>query len=171
MNPMVKKYIKVSITLGLIAGICALLIGMVNWLTVETIAKNKILKEQNGLKQIYEDGNPEEVQLEKEYQYIEKIWYVKDSQGEELGYVYKTSGKNAYGAISMLVGVEDGNLGQFILLEDTQTFASTLEDNYVSVYNAGEREYSDVSCGATYGAKLIRDMASEALEDYEGRVL
>ncbi len=85
--------------------------------------------------------------------------------------VDQTSGKNAYGAISMLVGVEDGNLGQFILLEDTQTFASTLEDNYVSVYNAGEREYSDVSCGATYGAKLIRDMASEALEDYEGRVL
>ena len=43
-----------------------------------------------------------------------------------------------------------------------QTYASTLVENYIDPVNNGEREISDTSCGATYGAKKIAEMINEA---------
>ena len=48
------------------------------------------------------------------------------------------------------------------IIVDEQTFASTLEDNYISTINDGSRNIEDVTCGATYGATLVRDMIKDA---------
>ena len=69
-----------------------------------------------------------------------------------------------YGKISLIIGFEAKNhtfIGLYTVVNE-QTYASTLEDNYLIPVNNDEREYSDVSCGATYGAKLVRDMVDEA---------
>ena len=47
-----------------------------------------------------------------------------------------------------------------------QSFASTLKKGYIDLIKDGKQTVDDVSvsCGATYGAKLVRDMVNEAKE-------
>ena len=89
---------------------------------------------------------------------------VKNNENESLGYAFKTTGSNMYGKISLLAGYAENNHG-FIglyLTVNEQTYASTLEDNYITQLNKGKIDVDDVECGATYGAKLVRDMINEA---------
>ena len=53
MNEMLKKYLKVSLTLGLIAGCSSLLIGMTNFVTKDRIIENAKKREEDGLKKVF----------------------------------------------------------------------------------------------------------------------
>ena len=87
---------------------------------------------------------------------------------------FRTTGSNSYGKISLLVGfnyyqIPGGEVCEYVfdsisVIVNEQTYASTLVDNYINPVNDNTRNYEDVSCGATYGAKLIRDMINEAKE-------
>ena len=81
------------------------------------------------------------------------------------GYAFRTTGSNMYGKISLLLGFEGtsyGFIGLYVIVNE-QTYASTLEEKYLEPVNAGG-DIDKVSCGATYGAKLVRDMINEAKE-------
>ena len=70
-----------------------------------------------------------------------------------------------YGKITLIVGMN--STYQFVKLSvvvNEQTYASTLVDNYINPLNDGSGNIDDVSCGATYGAKLVRDMVNEATD-------
>ena len=68
-----------------------------------------------------------------------------------------------YGKISLLIGFNlDNQFLSLSIITNEQTYASTLKDNYIDLLNKGERDLDDVSCGATYGAKLVRDMIKES---------
>ena len=173
------KYLKVSITLGSIAAGAALIIGLANFVTANRIEANKLSKEKAALKEIYNVDNTDIYQeLTKDdgvdyssFNYISKIY--KDTSVSTT-FIYVTSGKNSYGAISMLVGVSKDGPSNIVLTEDTETYKDTLEESYVANYNKSEEKlvaYADVTCGATYGAKLIKAMIDEAIIDYNGRVL
>lgn len=166
-----KKYVQVASTLGIIGGVAALLIGLTNFLTVDTIKKNEQKKVETGLSSVYKEATKFE-EGDKPFegtQYLVSYWKAYKDE-TELGYVYKTSGKNSYGTVSMLIGVYGaGSLGTISLLTNTETYAGTLEDNYVTPYNSGDTKdtaIDDVHCGATYGAKLIQAMAKEAKANY-----
>ena len=173
MNEMLKKYLKVSLTLGLIAGCSSLLIGMTNFVTKDRIIENAKKREEDGLKKVFasitkeEEVKFEEKTIEKEFAYIQNIWTTTLASGSEVGTIYKTSGKNAYGSVTLLIGFEKGKstLYQMITLENTETYGAKLQDNYIDEVNTGDREFSSVSCGATYGAKLCRAMVEECIED------
>lgn len=175
MNERVKKYIKVSATLGLIAGISALLVGLANAITADRILQNAAKKEANGLKEVYDNADAfSPIDVASDATYVVKIWSALDQGGQEVGYIYKTSGRNAYGTVTMLLGISgEAILGRIVLLENTETYGQTLEDNYVTPYNAEgadtAKAIDDVRCGATYGAKLIQSMAKEAQADYQAR--
>lgn len=160
-----KKYILTAVTLGSIAAVSALLIGLVNLATADTIKKNDANKIKDGLAQIYSGATfSEENKIDKgdKYKYLES-YYVATKDNSQAGYVFQTSGKNDYGSISMLVGISnDYTINKYYLISDEQSFATDLEDNYVNPFNNGQKEYDDVTCGATYGAKLIKAMAEEA---------
>ncbi len=166
MKDSVKRYLKVSLTLGLIAGCSALLIGVTNLITADRIQANKVKKEEDGLSNVFPDSDQEFVTLDFDtsFTYVEKIWSVKSGE-KDLGFIYKTSGKNSYGNVSLLLGFTEKKLANMIVLENTETYGSTLEENYIVPVNAGTRDYNDVSCGATYGAKLIQNMVEEASAD------
>lgn len=168
MKDTIKKYIKVSLTLGIIAGGSALLIGLTNAITKDKIILNSQEKENNGLKNVFADVEDEtfaEVELEKDYTYIEKIFTV-NVDNKQYGTIYKTSGKNAYGNISLLLGFNLSNeFTNMVVLENTETYGSTLEENYIDKVNSKQIEIEDVSCGATFGAKLIKNMVDEAKLD------
>ena len=169
-----------SIVLGSIAAASGLLIGVTNLITKDQIARNEKNKIQDGIAAIfkqnsikYEEFSLEEAGLKDEYKYVTTLYTVKDNGDNDLGVVLKTSGSNMYGKISLIAGY-DKDTQDFIslsLIINEQTYATTLVDNYINPLNDGDRDIDDVSCGATYGAKLVREMvyeAQKAAEKYWG---
>ncbi len=183
------KNFKIASILGGIALVCALLIALVNMLTANTIASNNEKKELETIQAIFEDydASKSEVQ-DASGTYIEKKIKAADSAGTTLGYLYTVAGKNAYGSISLMVAIVDDSVYQVEFLENNQSFASTvfnyLKTSYpssadtavhVGAYSTtdisikslskSDVENMDVSCGATYGATLIKNLVLAALND------
>ena len=71
----------------------------------------------------------------------------------------------------MLVGISsEFKLGRMSFLDLNQSYAQTLKDNYITPYmNSSNKEVAldNVSCGATFGAKLIQEMVLEAVANYK----
>ena len=163
--PNAKKYILTGVTLGSIAAVAAGLIAVTNLITAKKIKQNELDKVNAGIAEIY--GVDSKIKSEEDltsYQYAVHYYAIENSQSEFLGYAVKTSGSNMYGKISLIAGF-DASTHSFMslyMVSNEQTYASTLIDNYVTPLNNHERDLDDVSCGATYGAKLVRDMVNEA---------
>ncbi len=166
-----KHYIITSITLGAIAASSAVLIGLANMVTKDQIVKNEQAKVLKGITQIFGEGT--EISTEREASYGKYVKYQYDVTG---GHAFRTTGSNMYGKISLLVGFTGSN-GNYkyagvYMVTDEQTYASTLEDNYIPKINDTEDyESVDVHCGATYGATLVHDMIKEAKDYIESWII
>ena len=172
-----KHYIITSLTLGAVAAGSAALIGVTNLVTKDQIVKNEKNKINAGIMEIY--GKSATISQEfalDGYKYSEYAYTIKsDDSAEDVA--IRTTGSNMYGKISLIVGFrmmilpEKGTesleryvfVGLYIVTNE-QTYASTLEENYIDPLNDKDVQLDDVSCGATYGAKLVRDMVNEAQE-------
>ena len=158
--------------LAALCGVLGLVIAGGDMLTRDTIAKNKIQKEQNGLKKVFgENATYGEAKEIKNSPTLQKYWTV-EVENQEIGRVYATSNSNAYGTVSLLVGIgSDFSLGNIITLENTESYASTLEEKYLDVYASSsdkEAAVEQVKCGATFGATMCRDMIRAAQAHYQG---
>lgn len=171
--PNTKKYILTAITLGIIGAASAAIIGVTNMITRDKIAQNEIDKVNAGITEIFgqntailDEHTTEEVSLKGDYKYVTYLYDVKDEAGNNIGTAFKTSGSNMYGKITLLVGYlkEDITFSGVSIITNEQTYATTLVDNYINPLNDGSRNVDDVTCGATYGAKLVRDMVNEAYQ-------
>ena len=161
------KYVITSLTLGLIAASGAGLIGVTNLLTKDKIAENEAIATRNGLASIYGDDCDFSDAIEindSNYSYL--ICYYKASfNGDFIGNIYKTTGSNDYGKITALIGVNaDFTVEKISLIINEQTFATKFVSSWLNPFNNGERDLDDVSCGATYSAKLVNSMAHQAIE-------
>ena len=160
-----KHYILTSITLGAIAAASALLIGGSNLLTKERIKQNEQESIYKGIAYIFSDSAEilYDSEIENEsYKYVDHVYEIKVNDVDS-GYAFKTTGSNMYGKVSLIIGLNlEGEYLKMKVITDEQTYASTLEKKYITPLNDHERDIDDVSCGATYGAKLVRDMISEA---------
>ena len=165
-----KKYLITAITLGLIATGSALLIAGANMITRDKIAANEQKKINEGLASIYDvkvdslNSNLVELPKDKEFTYVSGSYYeVKNESNEPLGYAFKTNGSNSYGKISLIVGFNKDYVYRGLsVVTNEQSFASTLNKKYLDPLMEGNHDLEDVSCGATYGAKLVRDMVKDA---------
>lgn len=160
-----KHYILTSLTLGIIAASSALLIGASNMLTKNKITENEQNKINSGIAAIFGDSAKilKENTIENDdYKYVNYFYHI-GSEDKEAGTIYRTTGSNMYGKVSLLIGFSlENEFVSLSIITNEQTYASTLKDNYIDLLNKGERALDDVSCGATYGAKLVRDMINEA---------
>ena len=167
MSKNIKKYLLTSLTLGLIAGISAGLIALTNFISKDRIIKNEQANITKGIREIF--GDNADVKEEKELNgntYTVSLYEVVNKDSLPLGYAFKSEGSNMYGKIVLLSGFDEinHNFISLSLIKNEQTYATTLVDNYVKPLNNNEISVDNVSCGATYGAKLIRDMINEAEE-------
>ena len=163
-----KHYIITAVTLGAIAACSAALIGVTNLVTRNKIAQNELNRVQAGIIAIYGEGAAiKEEKNISDYKYTNYVYEI-ESDVNAPKFVFRTTGSNMYGKISMLVGLnQDVSNNEFSLVNvylvvNEQTYASTLEENYIDPLNDGSRDLYDVTCGATYGAKLVRDMVEDA---------
>lgn len=164
----IKKYILTSITLGIIAASGALLIAGANMITKDRIAENEQKSINSGIATLFGDGvKASEYDLEDDYKYITKCYEVRDNDNLITGYAFRTDGSNNYGKISLIIGYNIGvNYMGLSVVTNEQSFATTLKKGYIDLIKDGSQTVDDVSvsCGATYGAKLVRDMVNEAEE-------
>jgi len=160
-----KKYILTGVILGSIAAVAAGLIAVTNLLTEKKIAQNELDAINKGISSIYGDSSIQSEGKVEGHEYVTYYYAVdyKKSDLEMHGYAFKCEGSNMYGKVSLIAGFDgESNFMSLYLVKNEQTYASTLVDKYVVPLNEGKREVEDVSCGATYGAKLVRDMINEA---------
>ena len=165
-----KKYLITAITLGAIAMASGLLIAGTNLITKDRIAAYEQKKINEGLASIYDVDvktmKSETAELDKTFDYVSNAYYVvKDENDAPMGYAFKTKGTNSYGDISLIVGFNKDYVYKGVaVVTNGQSFASTLKKNYLDplVKDNKTVDEVDVSCGATYGAKLTRDMINSA---------
>ena len=171
MDKQVKHYLYVGAILAGIGILSAAIIVGTNFITKERIKQNEIAAKEKAMGEVFPDASfGEEVPIENVEYLVSYTDASKDNTS--IGSVYYTSGRNLYGSISMMVGIyENGSIGHISLVENTESYASTIEDNYVIPYNLdpSEEKLDDVKCGATYGAKLIKNMATAAQNHFKER--
>ena len=171
----IKKYLLTSIILGSIAMASGLLIAGTNMLTKDRIAAYEQKKINEGIASIYEVDvktmKSDTKELGKSFDYVSNAYYVvKDENDAPMGYAFKTKGTNSYGDISLIVGFNKDYIYKGVaVVTNGQSFASTLKKNYLDPLIKDHKTVDevDVSCGATYGAKLTKamiDSASSAAE-------
>ncbi|MBR6071445.1 MAG: hypothetical protein IKP77_01265 [Acholeplasmatales bacterium] len=191
-----KGYFKISAILGAIALVCAAILAALNMLTSPVIAKNDEKKETETIQAIYSNYDSEKSKVESldsVNSAITKKITAKDSSDKVLGTLYTVTGKNAYGAITLMVAISANNtVYQVEFLENGQSFASTVNSHVKANYHSSKEEvyelnpYSDgvtaevgdlsekdveninVKCGATYGATLVKELVNIALADAKG---
>lgn len=197
-----KKNFIIAAILGCIALICALAIAGMNMVTSSIIEANNQKTELETCQAIFADYDKEKsiVQFDKQNNIkledvtsdkITKKVDAYDASGNLLGYLYTVTGKNSYGAITLMVAIKDDKVVQVEFLENGQSFASTVVSHVQSSYpsspdetiHAGfkpdgveavgaltgeEIDSIDTVCGATYGAVLVKDLVKIALNDAKG---
>lgn len=169
MKPIIKKYIVTSLTLCLIAGASAGIIGLANYITAPILESNNDDATTRLLRQVFGDNSTfsSETTIDNKT-YLISYWTAKVN-GSEVGDVFKTAGTNSYGEISMIVGIKtNGSVGKIYLITNTESYATYVND-YVDQYNNGDRALDDVQCGATRGATLVKNMAVAAQNFYKER--
>ena len=186
-----KKNILIATILGSIALVCALLIALMNMVTSPIIKDNNSKKELETCQAIFEEyseDKSETMDLAGSEKHISKKILAKDSSGNVLGYLYTVSDKNAYGVITLMVAIKDEKVYQIEFLENGQSFSQNVENHVRSSYPSSESTdihigfYSDdsssvdsidkdqvngidTSCGATFGAELVKKLVLIALND------
>ena len=177
----IKKYILTAVTLGLIAASGALLIAGANMITRDKIAQNEKESVNKGITKIFSDGQvgydwevDDEIKgYYPEVKYSKHIYEIVKTTNEENPSIYlegvaiQTTGSNNYGKISLIIGfTKDCVYKGLSVISNEQSFASTLKKGYLDEIKDGDKTIDDVSvsCGATYGAKLVRAMVEEAKE-------
>ena len=109
--------------------------------------------------------------------YVQKIWTARKTAGEPteasdkdqaVGYVARIYGKNGYGAVDLLVGINlDGTYSKIAVITDSMSYKTKLESGYLDPYNSAsdknkESALANVKCGATFAATLIKNGVEEA---------
>lgn len=167
-----KKYVITSLTLCGISAVAALAIAGTNLLTKNRIEENTRLSQEKALKEVFPNAlsfstKKDDFKFDSKYLVNYYIAYQEENQSNEVGYVYYVDGRNSYGEVALMVGISNNKVEQISIVINTESYASTLEDNYINPFINGNGSLDDVSCGATYGATLIKDMTDVALKDYQ----
>ncbi len=166
-----KHMVLTAVTLGAIAACSAALIGLANFFTRDAIEKNKEKRFNAGITAIFgENSEAHEFSDLSELDLLDKAYSVhKDDV--TTGWAIVATGSNMYGKISLIAGFDYSSklfVGTYLITNE-QTYASTLVENYVTPLNNDDGfSIDDVSCGATYGAKLVRDLINAAQSYVDG---
>ena len=165
-----KKVFLTAFTLMLVAGLAGAVIVLLNMFTEPIIEANNAKLEQQKLQEVYEAAEFESSSFTDNGE--EVSYYLAKSNNEVVGFVYKVSGKNAYGSITLLVGVnKNGTVKRAVIMENTESFATDINKqfnkNYHNDMTKDEVDSVDVKGGATYGATLIKDLINQALTYYD----
>lgn len=174
-----KTWFRYPLILGLIAAGSGLLIGVVDHFVDPLIRQHEEERLQDGLREIFEDAEfieDEEAKADlKDWKYIKEIYKAypegKAGHGQVCGYVYESHGRNAYGSIGLLTGIDpSGEIVKVQLIDNGQSFKEEvdtwIEKDPFAEFDPDDPDNVDTHCGATYGADLVKKMVTEAMQHF-----
>ncbi len=166
--------LKIALVLVVIGALSGIIIYGINELTYDTILENRIEQERGYYKDLFnleqddiittsepillDDGLDEEL-----------ILY--DADDNIIGYIYKSTLKNNYGDVTVLVGITtDGIISNAVISSTTNTvtFVQTIKSKYIG--NFANQDVTDIQIdsrtGATYTYTSVVDVVTYASEYY-----
>lgn len=173
-----KKYTITALGLTLIAGVCAALIATINLFTAPIIEKNNEEKKAKLCQEIFELFDLDKstsIQEGFSSDYVSEMIQAYDQSGKQLGWIFTVGGSNAYGAIELIVGIDiEEKLAGVRFITNGQSFSSETANHLDTQYKDNmtqddvlnlDLSKSDVTSGATYASKLIRNLVSAAFDE------
>ncbi len=147
------------VLLGVLCGICGLLLGAVNAVTAPVIEAQALAAEKENLEKIYPGATFTQVaEFEDESGLIESIFV---AEGKGTVYKIKNIGYNSNGFTFMVAFNEDGTVGGFTDVEQSETSgigSRCFDDEYVSQITAlTSTDEAPLLSGATLTSTAIRD--------------
>ena len=169
-----KKYLKITLVLFSICLVCALATAGVNLFTAPKIAEYQEEQKMAAYMELFEGmsaSNSEFITEGFTSSYVKEKVIVKDEAGNNLGYGMQVSGTNQYGAITLVVALDnEGNLKSIKCTENGQTKLATeltnwAQNDFTSGMSAEECQNVAVVSGATYGSNLIKNLIAAAFAE------
>lgn len=167
-----KKSLYLSLFLGIVSMISALILSLTNSFTSETIKKANIEKQNKKLEVMFNDKTKfSEERTDPENKTIEKI-YKAEENGEVKGYIYSIQTKGYGGKIRFLVAIsKDGKYLGFDSLEHNETpgFGTKMDEpKYKDQFKKKSiSEEIDGISGATVTSKGLSKGLEEAVNHFE----
>lgn len=153
------KKILAPIVLFVICAVIGVGMALVNSITKPIIEENTKNEQKKIFESFYSDMTDYKETTDGLGEYIEARYEIlKDTT--TIGYVYKASGSNSYGNITMLVAITDGQIVGIDYLNNEQT------KNPTDIENVGKRyenlnidsTFTETQSGVTVGSKLINKL-------------
>lgn len=155
-----KKKIMAPVVLFAICAVIGILMAVINSFTAPKIEENTINAQKEILKAFYSDMTEYKEVTDVEFVDYVVAKYEILNDTTTIGYVYKASGNNSYGNITMLVAVTDGKISGVDYLNNEQTknpnVIETVGTGYVG--NNIDGDFTDTISGVTVGSKLVNKL-------------
>ena len=167
--------LKIALVLVVIGALSGIIIYGVNLATEQDIIDNRIAREQGFYKDLFNIDEKEitttsdPVLLDVNGLDEELIMY--DADGNILGYIYKSTLKNNYGEVTVLVGITtDGTISNAVIANttNTPTFVQTIKSKYIGNFSnqVVDDLQIDSKTGATYTYTSVVDVVTSATSYY-----
>jgi len=159
------KKLQLTFTLFLIAALSGLLISNVYAFTQPVIEKNAAEKEKSLYQELFSDADDFEKTLNPTEKISEQV-VIYNANDEIIGYVYKATGVNGYGSITVLTGIgADGNVRGIKYSQFAQTpgFGDKVkEDIFVNQFLGMASDAISVvgQSGATYSSNTVKEVVT-----------
>ncbi len=167
-------YLRITISLLLICGIIAGLLGAVNSLTEAKIAENKQNEMNLKISELF-GGEVEKTDVEGDFEEgVNNVWSVQRDEAD-LGYCISVSARGYGGDISMMVGIDPqcAVFGiQIVEMKETAGLGTRIADrSFLAQYDlkTEEMDYDDVDVitGSTVSSKAVTDGVNMALRAFK----
>ncbi len=158
------------VLLGALCGICGLMLGGINSITAPVIEAQALAAEKENLEKIYPGASFTPVaEFEDESSLIEGIFV---AEGKGTVYKLRNIGYNSNGFTFMVAFNEDGTVGGFTAVEQSETAgigSRCFDDEYVSQVTAlTSADEAPLLSGATLTSTAIHDGIEAARAHFNG---
>ena len=169
-----KKYVKIAVVLTSICLVCALLVAGVNLFTapkIEEYQKQLTMEAYMEFFPTMDANNSIIVEDGFKSSYVKEKMTVKDANGIEIGIGIKVSGRNSYGVITLIVGLDlDGKLIGISCTENGQTKSAAeltawAENDFTAGMTTDNVTDLPIVSGATFGSNLIKTLVQAAFSE------
>jgi electron transport complex protein RnfG len=160
---MLRDNLKKALVLFVIGVFSGVSIWGVNALTEDQIAANIQEKEEGFYKEIF-NLDSDTVITFTETELSDGFFEIEiSSEGSVVGYVYKGETNNNYGSITVLVGIEKGEISNVVISNTTNTpnFVKKIESDYL--YPFSGQDTDDVSFDSKTGASFTYGSVTEVV--------
>ena len=169
-----KKYVKIAVVLTSICLVCALLVAGVNLFTapkIEEYQKQLTMEAYMEFFPTMDANNSVIVEDGFKSSYVKEKMTVKDANGADIGIGIKVSGRNSYGVITLIVGLDlDGKLIGISCTENGQTKSAAeltawAENDFTAGMTTDDVTDLPIVSGATFGSNLIKTLVQAAFSE------